>query len=131
MIGDKPYYQIKTNCGNITDMASNFGTQVWINLTFDGNFTINQDSLKIGFYPSGLAEEFKFRKGVGDNESIVEDAIINTGQEKESYVIHFFVRGEKGFILDNTVINILPSNFITCNNKPLINDTIKIKLGTK
>lgn len=112
-------------------MASNFGTQVWINLTFDGNFTINQDSLKIGFYPSGLAEEFKFRKGVGDNESIVEDAIINTGQEKESYVIHFFVRGEKGFILDNTVINILPSNFITCNNKPLINDTIKIKLGTK
>ncbi|MDR2914065.1 MAG: hypothetical protein LBV74_04430 [Tannerella sp.] len=129
--GEKEY-KIRTDCGNISVTANTFGRRIWIYLKLDGDFTLNQDSLKIEFSPSASAIDMELCKILENYDRIkVEDKVIKIKNEKARYSLGFMMQGGDYFVTESTIITLLPSNFITCKNKPLINDTIKIKLRTK
>lgn len=129
--GEKEY-KLKTDCGNISVTARTFGRRTWIYLKLDGDFTLNQDSLKLEFSPPAGAIDLELCKVLENYDRIkAEDKVIKIKSEKVTYSLGFMMQGGDYFVTESTIITLLPCSFITCNDKPLIRDTLKIRLGTK
>ncbi|MCD7935625.1 MAG: hypothetical protein LUG98_02060 [Tannerellaceae bacterium] len=120
--GQKDYY-LFSDCGNMS-LRSHWSMQrLFVVFQLDGTFDVYPDSLKLGFYPDTLQTagiDFYVNKGmVPGNEVIhVENGIVKMVHRGDFYAITKD-RSTKRFF-------ILPCNFIMCNGKPLITDTIII-----
>jgi hypothetical protein len=118
-------YHLDTSCGIVEFKSSLLTSHIFINQRFIGEkLLINKDSLKIMVSSPRL------------NEVLYTSFVTNEGVEiKEN---SFWINCDKEFILEMKLkyalnhtefVSILPCNYIMCNNKPLITDTIRIKFG--
>jgi hypothetical protein len=122
--GDK-IHTISTECGNIKIAgATMFHEHIFCEL--NGKFTIKFDSLKIQLVPNTI-EVANLTFYYSDKEITDLKEIINiNGTEKIS--IRFDYKSDISFNKKSVLILLLPSNFITCEGKPIITDTIRIQL---
>jgi hypothetical protein len=116
---------ISTECGNIKITgATMFHEHIFCEL--NGNFTIKFDSLKIQLVPNTV-EVANLTFYYNDKEITDWTEIVNiNGNEKIS--IRFDYKSDRSFNKKFVSVLILPSNFITCEGKPIITDTIRIQI---
>jgi len=116
---------ISTECGNIKITgATMFHEHIFCEL--NGNFTIKFDSLNIQIVPNTI-EVVNLTFFYNDKEITNWAEIMNiNGTEKIS--IRFDYKSDASFNKKSILILLLPSNFITCEGKPIITDTIRIQL---
>jgi len=125
VIDGQKEYVLSGECGTITIRGSSFPAHpILIGCTFNGQYHINTDLLKIEAIPNEVTVtdvRFQFNlKDFAGNE-------IET-KAGETLTIWFNVASATPFHRSDVTILILPSNFITCEGKPIITDTIRIQL---
>ena len=122
--GDKAHI-ISTECGNIKITgATMFHEHIFCEL--EGNFTVKFDSINIQIVPNTV-EVANLTFYYNDKEIADWIEIINiNGNEKTS--IRFDYKSDTSFNKKSVLILFLPSNFITCEENPVITDTIRIQL---
>jgi hypothetical protein len=115
---------ITTDCGKITLTCSKFGGLILFGQKFEGSFWIQPDSLKLAFSPHFVGvKNLTFSVGNEERKNSESFQINNN-----SVRIHFTVFSETPVSLDTVTMLVLPCDYIMCNDKPLLTDTIKISL---
>jgi len=125
VIDGQKEYVLSGECGNIKIRGSSLPTYpILIGCTFNGKYHVNIDSLKMEAIPNEVAVvNVRFQLNLKDfTEKKIET---KTG---ETLTIWFNVESATPFRRSEVTILILPSNFITCEGKPIITDTIRIQL---
>ena len=125
VIDGKKEYVLSGECGTITIRGSSLPSHpILIGCTFNGQYHINTDLLKIEALPNEvIVTDIRFQLNLEDlTEKEIET---KTG---ETLSIWFNVKSETPFRRSEVMILISPSNFITCNGKPIITDTLRIQL---
>lgn len=113
-----------TDCGTITLSYSKFSSSIFFTQKFKGSFLVQPDSLKIEFSPK-FVETRNLICSVGGEDRKNGDSF----QVTNNYVgIRFTVFSETPVNLDTVTMVVLPCDYILCNDKPLLTDTIKIGL---
>jgi hypothetical protein len=131
MVNGEAAYCLNAECGKVCVRASKFSSSYFFSINLHGSYLINPDSLKIGFYPKSLSikntdfgiyfSEFGNRS---DDQRINISNPISINDKVISF--NFLIQSDVAYSYDTTKIFILPCNFILCNNKPVITDTINI-----
>ena len=125
IIDGQKEYILSTECGTIKIRGSSLPTHsIPISCTFNGQYHINTDLLKMEAVPNDVVVtdvRFKFN---------LEDFTGTEIETKagETLTIWFDLKSEKPFKRSKVTVLILPSNFITCEGKPIITDTTRIRL---
>lgn len=123
IIDGKNEYVLSNDCGTIKIKGSSFSTLVIIGCSFNGNYHVYSDSLKIkAFSVEDVITDIHFRL---NNKDFTEKEL-ETGSE--ILTIYFHLKPTVPYQGATGKILLIPSYFITCNSKPLINDTIEILL---
>ena len=125
VIDGKETKDLFTGCGRITVMGLTlFHEHIFAEL--DGDFTITPSDMKIQLIPDDveIANLTFFHNDV--EISNLTKAIEIKGNSKIS--IRFDYKSDTNFDRNSVLILLLPSNFIMCEDQPIITDTIKIKL---
>ena len=124
VIDGKNEYVLSDKCGTIKIKGSSFSMLVIIGCTFEGNYHVNTDSLKIeAFSSEDIVANFHFRL---NNEDFTEKEIETKGSE--ILTLYFNLKSTVPYQSVTGTVLLLPSNFITCEGKPIITDTIQIQL---
>ena len=115
---------LQTKCGHVTVDANEFRGIFYITFNLSGEHDINHDSLKIGFDD----ERVSIMKvtHMKDAESEIQE---------KSNVSNCFVRIElmlyttgKNVDMNKMTMYVLPSKYLTCENGPVLSDTLKISM---
>ena len=115
---------LQTKCGHVTVDANEFRGIFYITFNLNGEYEINPDSLKIGFDD----ERVSIMKvtHMKDAESEIQT---------KSNVSNCFVRIElmlyatgKNVDMNKMTMYVLPSKYLTCENGPVLSDTLKISM---
>mgnify|MGYP000974251775 FL=1 len=115
---------LQTKCGHVTVDANEFRGIFYITFNLSGKYEINPDSLKIGFDD----ERVSIMKvtHMKDAESEIQE---------KSNVSNCFVRIElmlyttgKNVDMNKMTMYVLPSKYLTCENGPVLSDTLKISM---
>ena len=115
---------LQTKCGHVTVDANEFRGIFYITFNLNGEYEINPDSLKIGFDD----ERVSIMKvtHMKDAESEIQ---------AKSNVSNCFVRIElmlyttgKNVDMNKMTMYVLPSKYLTCENGPVLSDTLKISM---
>jgi hypothetical protein len=115
---------LQTKCGHVTVDANEFRGIFYITFNLNGEYEINPDSLKIGFDD----ERVSIMKvtHMKDAESEIQ---------AKSNVSNCFVRIElmlyatgKNVDMNKMTMYVLPSKYLTCENDPVLSDTLKISM---
>ena len=115
---------LQTKCGHVTVDANEFRGIFYITFNLSGEYEINPDSLKIGFDD----ERVSIMKvtHMKDAESEIQE---------KSNVSNCFVRIElmlyttgKNVDMNKMTMYVLPSKYLTCENGPVLSDTLKISM---
>lgn len=117
-------YILFNDCGTMAISGSSFSTGVLVRCEFNGNYVVNRELLKIE--PASGEDtitNIRFRL----------NSVELTGKEiktKRGDVITFScnLQSTVPYQKSRGMILILPSNFITCEEKSIISDTIRIQL---
>lgn len=117
-------YVLSNNCGIIKIKGSSFATSVFIVCEFNGMYNVNMKLLKIESASNeDVITNIRFRLNnieiTGEEIKVKEGDVITLACNLQSTVPY---QESSGIIL------VLPSSFITCEEKPIINDTIRIQL---
>lgn len=117
-------YILFNDCGTIVISGSSFSTGVLIRCDFNGNYFVNTELLKIGTTSdedtiTDISVRLNSVELIGKEIKTKRGDVISLSGSLQSTVPYQKSRG---------VILILPSNFITCEGKSIINDTIRIQL---
>jgi hypothetical protein len=125
VIDGQKEYVVSDECGTITIKGSSFpAIPILIGCTFNGQYHINTDLLKIEAIPNEVTvTDVRFQLNL---EDFTEKEIVT--KTDETLTIMFNVESATSFRRSDVTILILPSNFIMCGNKPIITDTIRIQL---
>ena len=124
IIDGQKIYTSHSQCGTIVVRGSSFSTSIMVSCTFNGDYHINIDSLKIKAASSqDMLSTIHFQLNN-------KDFTVKEIETKDGDILSF------NFNLNSTVpyqsttgtVLLLPSNFITCVGEPIITDTIKIQL---
>ncbi len=117
-------YILSSDCGTMVIRGSSFSTGVLIRCVFNGNYVVNTELLKI--------------EPTSDEDTITNirlrlNSVELTGKEiktKRGDVITLScnLQSTVPYQKSRGMILILPSNFITCEEKSIISDTIRIQL---
>lgn len=117
-------YILSNDCGAMVISGSSFSTSVFISCEFRGNYVVNTELLKI--------------EPASDEDTITNirfllNSVELTGKEiktKRGDVINLSCKLQSTIPYQKSrgMILILPSNFITCEEKSIISDTIRIQL---
>lgn len=122
-IDGKNEYVLSDECGTIKIKGSSFSTTVIIGCTFNGKYHVNTDSLKIeAFSDEDVVTNIHFRL---NNKDFLEKEL-ETGSE--TLTLFFNLKSTVLYQSATGTVLLLPSNFIMCADKPIITDTIQIKL---
>lgn len=115
---------LQTKCGHVTVDANEFRGIFYLTFNLSGEYEINPDSLKIGFDD----ERVSIMKvtHMKDAESEIQ---------AKSNVSNCFVRIElmlyttgKNVDMNKMTMYVLPSKYLTCENGPVLSDTLKISM---
>lgn len=115
---------LNTTCGHVIVDANEFRGIFYITFNLSGKYEINPDSLKIGFDD----ERVSIMKAthMKDAESEIQ---------AKSNVSNCFVRVElmlyatgKNVDMNKMTMYVLPSKYLTCENGPVLSDTLKISM---
>ncbi len=126
IIDGQKEYVLSGECGTIKIKGSSFpSVPILIGCTFNGQYHINTDLLKMDVIPNevaitNLSFQFNLKDFTGTE--------IET-KAGETLTIWFDLKSERPFNRSEATVLILPSNFITCEGKPIITDTIRIQLA--
>lgn len=117
-------YILSSDCGSMVISGSSFNTGIFIRCITNGNYVVNTDLLKI---------EPTSGKDTITNIRFLLNSVDLTGKKikaKRGDIIHLSCNLESTIPYQKTkgMILILPSNFITCQEKSIISDTIRIQL---
>jgi len=125
VIDGQKEYVLSGECGTIKIRGSSFpSTPILIACTFNGEYHINTDSLKMEAIPNEFAvTDVRFQFNLKDFTGTEIDTKVG-----ETLSIRFNVKSETPLRRSDVTVLILPSNFITCEGKPIITDTIRIQL---
>lgn len=125
VIDGKKEYVVAGECGSINISGSSFSTlPILLSCKFQGKYNIDIDSFKIGVLPKEVnLTSINFQL---NNKDVVEKVIETKADE--SLTLEFNLESSVPFNREGVTILLLPSNFITCNDKPIISDTIQIRL---
>ena len=121
----KSKYRIPTECGWLEVsckelMGYNYRLKI---KAIDGEFDIHTDSLKIWAHPQMVFSGAEFMM----DKNTVSGHITLKRKDVLECVFSTFPKDFDNFDPELYRVVILPNNFIMCNNKPLINDTIRIR----
>lgn len=123
VIDGKSEYVLSDECGTIKIKGSSFSTLVIIGCTFNGRYHVNTDSLKIeAFSAEDVVTNIHFQL---NNKDFTEKEL-ETGSE--TLTLFFNLKSTVTYQSATGTVLLLPSNFITCEGKPIITDTIEIHL---
>ena len=126
IIDGQKEYVLSGECGTIKIKGSSLPTMpILIGCTFNGQYHINTDLLKMEAVPNGIVvTDVRFQFNLQDfTETEIET------KAGETLTIWFNLQSETPFRRSDVTVLILPSNFITCEGKPIITDTIRIQLA--
>ena len=125
VIDGQKEYVVSDECGTITIRGSSLPTHpILIGCTFNGQYHINTDLLRMEVIPDEVTvTDVRFQLNLKD----LTEKEIET-KAGESLSIWFNVKSATPFKRSDITILILPSNFITCNGKSIITDTLRIQL---
>jgi len=124
IIDGQKEYVLSNQCGAIKIRGSSFASGVIIACTFNGKYYFHTDSLKIeAASKEDEITNINFRL---NNEDLTGKEIETKGGETLS--LHFTFKSIVPYQKSAGTILILPSNFITCEGKPIITDTVRIQL---
>jgi hypothetical protein len=113
-----------TDCGKLTISGSKFGLSRYITSFFEGSVLVQPDSLKMEFSPMFVRiGKLAFAEG-GEYKKNNDSFQVNNN----SVTIHFTIFSETPVSLDTVTLVILPCSYLMCNEKPLLTDTIRIRL---
>lgn len=117
-------YILSSDCGTMAIRGSSFSTGVLIRCVFNGNYVVNTELLKIEpASDEDTITNIRLRLNsvelTGKEIKTKRGDVINLSCKLQSTVPYQKSRG---------MILILPSNFITCEEKSIISDTIRIQL---
>ncbi|MCD7935626.1 MAG: hypothetical protein LUG98_02065 [Tannerellaceae bacterium] len=115
-------FVLLSECGSLTVRCYWAYHRVFIEHHLTGKYTLYPDSLKLGFYPDSL--ETRSIEYYSNKRKMPIEGVI----EIEDEVIRAVYTGDFHAITKDGKRNIfiLPSNYIMCNDQPLIRDTITI-----
>lgn len=117
-------YTIYSKCGTIVLKGSSFSQSVMVACTFNGKYNVNTDSLKIkAFSNKDVITSIYFQL---NNKKFTVKKIETKGGETLSF--NFRLLSTVPYKRTKGTILLLPSNFIICESKPIITDTIQIQL---
>ena len=113
-------YTVSTGCGRITIKGSSFSTTFIIGCRFDGHFSVNPECLRIE--PSSSEVRISNIRFLLNLQEITEKTIKTV--DGDVITVIFSLQSN---VPCQSPIRILPSDFILCENKPIIVDTLKIQ----
>lgn len=117
-------YVLFAECGSIKIKGSSFSTLVMVGSRFNGKYHINRDSLKIkAFSDEDTITNIRFEL---DNKELMEKEIETKHGETLTVLLNY--QSTVPYQRASGTILLFPSNFITCEGKAVITDTIKIQL---
>jgi hypothetical protein len=116
--------RIDTDCGKITLASSKFGGLILFGQKFEGSFWVQPDSLKIEFSPKVVGMKDLICSMGGEDRKNIDGFHVNN----DYVTIHFKIFSETPVNLDTVTMLVLPCDYILCNDKPLLTDTIRICL---
>lgn len=118
---------LHSECGRITVMGLTLFHEHII-AELDGNFTITPSAFNIQLIPDNVevANLTFFHNDIEVTD--LTQAIEVNGTETEKISIRFDYNSDSYFDRNSVLILLLPSKFIMCEDKPIITDTIKVKL---
>lgn len=118
-------FLISSDCGSVIFNGSIFGgSLLTFTQKFNGNFEVLIDSLNYQFYPNTIKVE-SVNYYLNGNQIKNNTINIQAGQALSMY---YKLYEEVPTTTDTVLFMVVPSQFILCNDKPLITDTIKIGL---
>lgn len=124
-LNDVKDLSLSSQCGTVIINSSIFSNMVFLNYKINGKFTFEPDSLMVNFYPSTIRMvDLKYQlnsKDIASNEIYY----LTNGN---NVFLSFRIISDKVVSLDTCSMLILPCNYIICDNRPLITDTININL---
>lgn len=125
VIDGQKEYVLSGKCGSIKIRGSSFtAIPVLIGCTFNGEYHVNIDSLKMEAIPNEVVVSDVFFQ-LNREDIKGKEIITKTG---ETITIRFNLASSTPFNRAKVTVLILPSNFIICEGKPIITDTIRIQL---
>lgn len=114
-------YVLSNLCGSINIKGSSFSTSVIIGFEFKGKYQVNTDSLKIkALAAEDIVTNIRFRL---NNEVFTENEL---EIESETLSLSFDLVSTIPYRSATKTALLLPSNFISCEGKQVISDTIEI-----
>lgn len=120
-------YVILSQCGSIKIQGSSFSTLVIIGARFNGKYHINRDLLKMETI-SDKDTIVNMRFQLNDKDLFERKLETKNG---EAITVTFTLKSTEPYRKANDTILLLPSNFIMCEGKPVITDTLKLRLGDR
>jgi|WetSurMetagenome_2_1015567.scaffolds.fasta_scaffold45046_2 hypothetical protein len=124
VIDGQKVYTLNNQCGTIVVRGSSFSASIMVACAFNGNYHVNTDSLKIkAFSNKDVVTTIHFQM---NNKEFTGKDIETKGGETLSF--NFRLLPSVPYQKTTGTILLLPSNFITCEGKPIITDTIQIQL---
>ncbi len=123
VINGKEAYVSSDQCGSINIKGTTFSTLVIIGFAFDGKYHIIIDSLKIeAMAAEDIVTNIRFRL---NNKDLTENEL---EIESETLSLSFDLISTIPYRSATKTVLLLPSNFISCEGKQVISDTIEIYL---
>jgi len=119
VIDGKKEYVLSEECGTITIKGSSFMSFVIISFTFNGEYFVDTDLLKIEPFSSDV--EVSNLCFLLNNKKLTSPKI--EPGEGETLTITCDLINKKKY----SMMSLLPSGFIKCGDKPIITDTIKVQ----
>lgn len=127
LMDEQKHIKINTECGQITINTSRFASTVFFVQKFDGAFWVHPDSFQLKFLP-----DYVRAKDLIVSLDGVERKSGDSFQVTNNYVnLNIKVFSPIPVSLDTVTMLVLPSDYIVCNNKRLMKDTIKVSLKVK
>jgi len=126
-INNQPDITLQGDCGTIQISGFSLGTDE-INLKFNGDFLVNLDSLKVLYNWHEVPDIYLYYLHNDRMVSYVCRNLHLEGEEKLRISMRHIV--SLNFLKKGTIA-FLPSNFILCNGKPVLTDTLRFSIPAK
>ena len=115
---------LNTTCGHVIVDANEFQQFFYITFNLSGEYEINPDSLKIGFDDERVSVMKVTHMKNAESEIQAKSSLSNCCIRVE---LTLYATG-KNVDMNKMTMYVLPSKYLTCENGPVLSDTLKISM---
>lgn len=115
---------LTTKCGHVIVHANEFKNFFYITFNLSGEYEINPDSLKIGFDDERVSVMKVTHMKNAESEIQAKSSLSNCCIRVE---LTLYATG-KNVDMNKMTMYVLPSKYLTCENGPVLSDTLKISM---